>query len=331
MEKTIKAIIVSTLLITLIFQVTNVSLAGDENDPEITDEEDDLFGPWAKPEDIKNYKYLDIVSAWFEEKADEPDYLFLSIKVKNFKFELLRAIYAMHWEYNGVEYATGVHTHTSGSYQVFIAGISRTEYFTIAGSFDEENNIISFKVPKMLVGNPGKGDVLTQTDAWNALRKRIEVLTLLSGDGELIKDWAGYGRDYAVQYDSLGAPYMHRLFGEVVVRANTESYCNFQAEDPQDEEVFYYIDWGDGTIDEWIGPYESNEPINLKHIFTEHGSSTVRAKAKDSNGFESEWAELVVSVIKPKSIVQNRLDNFLLKFPLIRQFFRMISNKLPFI
>jgi hypothetical protein len=307
----------------MLLNVSITALAGDENNPEITDEEDDLFGPWAKPEDMDKYDYLDIISAWFTENPDEPDYLYLYSKVKDFKFEQLRAIYAMHWEFEGAEYSTGTHTHTYGDYQVFIAGISRTEYFTINGDFDEENNIVFFKVPKSLVGYPQQGDVLTQTDAWNALRTRMELLTLLSGDGELIKDWAGYGRDYIIQYDCLGVPYMHRLFGETVVTAGTEAICNFEATDPQGEDVYFYVDWGDGTIDEWVGPYPSDEPIVLSHAWNEHGSSIIKAKARDINGYESEIAELVVSVVKSRAY-ESLFSNIFARYPFLYQIIRLL-------
>ena len=92
----------------------------------------------------------------------------------------------MHGEYKGVSYAAGVHTHTFGEYQVFIAGNSDdNEYLRINGEFDFGNNIVFFKVPKILVGSPEQGDILTSTDAWTALRYRAELLTLLHGDGEI--------------------------------------------------------------------------------------------------------------------------------------------------
>ena len=315
------------LLIVSLLQFSMTALSGDEDDPEVVDEENDLFGPWAKPNlDPDEYSYLDIISAWFSENYDEPDYLNLYLKVRDLRFEQLRAIYVMHWEYNGVEYAAGVHTHTLGTYQVFIAGVSREEYFTINGDFDLENNIVHFKVPKALIGYPAKGGTLTNTDAWNALRNKIEILTLLFGDGELIKDWAGYGRDYVIQYESLGIPYMHRIFGPSNVNPNNEMTYNFEATDPQGEAVYFYIDWGDGTVDEWVGPYSSDDPMQLSHTWTEYGPYTIRSKAKDVNGFESDWAEYGVSVIKARSY-HSLLQNFLMKYPAITLIFKAFFNR----
>jgi hypothetical protein len=66
MKKKIIGIFVCMLLISTILPITGTVFAGDEEDPEIVDEpEDDVFD------------YLDIISAWFYEKAEMPDYLFI--------------------------------------------------------------------------------------------------------------------------------------------------------------------------------------------------------------------------------------------------------------
>jgi len=313
----IKIFLVCMLLITSILQFSSMVFAGDETDPEIVDEEYDLFGPWADPVSQPQYAYLDIDSAWFTEDENEPDYLFLYEKVKDLEYKKLRSIYSMHWDYDGTKYAAGTHTHTFGTYKVFISGKSKGEYFNINGEYDLENNYVIFRVPKFLVGNPGQGDVLTNTEAWSALRYRAELLTLIYGDGELIKDWAGYGRDYTVQYDSIGIPYMHRIFGSAAIKPNREYIYNFEATDPQDEEVYYYIDWGDGNIVDWTGPFTSDNPEIFTHTWDSVGSYTIKAKSKDANGYESDWAIMNINVKKSRTR-EIFIHDFLMKHPLIR-------------
>jgi len=322
-----KVFLVSMLLIASLLQFSNTVFAGDESDPEIIDEKEDLFGPWAEPGTQDHYAYIDIVSAWFTEDENEPDYLSLYLKVRNFVYVQLRAIYSLHWEHDGTEYAAGSHTHTYGAYKVFIAGVSRSgNYLSINGEYDEDNNIISFKVPKFLVGNPGQGDVLSMTDAWTALRYRAEILTLLHGSGELIKDWAGYGRDYTVQYDSIGVPYMHRIFGPASVIPGNENNFNFEATDPQGEDIYFYVDWGDGSVEEWAGPFSSENPEIFTHIWDEQGAYTVRAKAKDTNGYESEWVELDLTVSHSRSRF-NILENLANRFPVVKHILKYIFDR----
>jgi hypothetical protein len=314
--------------------------AGDENDPEIVDEEDDIFGPLIeKPnlferlkklrilDDIENFDFIDIVSAWFYENSDEPDYLITSIKVKNLDLKKQRAIYAMHFVHNEIEYTIGVHTHSDGSYKHFIAGNRNEGYNAITGSFDLDNNIINFKIPKHFIGSPDKGDVLTKTDAWNALRLVSGGTLIVSGDGELVKDWAGYGKDYTIQYEPLGIPAMHDISGASNVQPDHPMDYTFTATDPYNQDVYYYIDWGDGEIIEWVGAYASGSPLTINHTWAEIGGYTIKAKAKDRDGLESEWMTKNIYVTKSRN-VYSILMKLLQNYPHLQLLIQLLSEKI---
>ena len=66
--------------------------------------------------------------------------------------------------------------------------------------------------------------------------------------------------------------------------------------DPEGDDVYYYIDWGDNTNTGWIGPYKSGDSINISHIWTERGGYTIKAKAKDIYDAESDWVTLKVTM-----------------------------------
>ena len=73
--------------------------------------------------------------------------------------------------------------------------------------FDFENDIITFKFRKEFAGDLQRGDVLTNTWAWTALRFNYEPMTILFSNGELVKDAApfiesntDYGKDYIIQH-----------------------------------------------------------------------------------------------------------------------------------
>ncbi|MCK5459289.1 MAG: hypothetical protein KAI20_05310, partial [Thermoplasmatales archaeon] len=55
----------------------------------------------------------------------------------------------------------------------------------------------------------------------------------------------------------------------------------FVTTDPDGENVFYWIDWGDNYNTSWIGPYNSDEEVIVSHIWSENGIYEIRAKAKD--------------------------------------------------
>lgn len=61
--------------------------------------------------------------------------------------------------------------------------------------------------------------------------------------------------------------------------------------DPNDDDLYYLFDWGDGTDSDWIGPIESGKKINITHIWSSKGDYSIRVKAKDTHGLESEWSD----------------------------------------
>lgn len=66
--------------------------------------------------------------------------------------------------------------------------------------------------------------------------------------------------------------------------------------DPEDDNIFYYIDWGDGSFEDWFGPYEPGLDIRVKHTWNKKGTYTIKAKVKDTYGAESDWGTLEVSM-----------------------------------
>jgi hypothetical protein len=67
--------------------------------------------------------------------------------------------------------------------------------------------------------------------------------------------------------------------------------------DPDDEDLYYLIDWGDNTTSEWLGPYVSGVQMNVQHTWNEKGIYTVKAKAKDMYGVESNWSDPIEMTI----------------------------------
>ncbi|HIG99719.1 MAG TPA: hypothetical protein HA258_03960, partial [Thermoplasmata archaeon] len=98
---------------------------------------------------------------------------------------------------------------------------------------------------------------------------------------------------------------------------------NFTTVDPDNDDVYYYIDWGDGTYSEWIGPYPSGMEITRVHTYSEQGTYSLRAKAKDIFDAESDWG--TISVIMPTEyhfslhgLIQHLLEMFPNLFPVLR-------------
>ena len=109
-----------------------------------------------------------------------------------------------------------------------------------------------------------------------------------------------------------------------------EYYYRFSAIDPDENPVSFYVDWGDGTITDWSGGGEGNykmdecasgETVFIKHVYLIRGTYTIKAKARDGFGGESDWGTLEVSM--PKNKATNTpfirfLENHPNMFPILR-------------
>jgi agmatine deiminase len=99
--------------------------------------------------------------------------------------------------------------------------------------------------------------------------------------------------------------------------------------DPDEDVVFYLWDWGDETVSEWLGPYESGVEISTTHTWEEKGTYEIRVKAKDIYGEESDWSE-PLAVSMPKNLIQSMpiVQKINQLFPAILQFIEMFLKKL---
>ena len=70
----------------------------------------------------------------------------------------------------------------------------------------------------------------------------------------------------------------------------------FYTEDPEGDDLYYWIEWGDGDKEEWIGPYGLGEKVKLKHSWSDYGIYNITAKVKDVSDFESDWSFLLVRI-----------------------------------
>lgn len=87
--------------------------------------------------------------------------------------------------------------------------------------------------------------------------------------------------------------------------------------------LYYKFDWGDGTFTDWLGRYDSGEPCVASHVWREKGIYDVRVKAKDVDGWESDWATLEVTIPKNKAFNMPSLIQWLIEHcPILSQIFQ---------
>jgi C1A family cysteine protease len=133
-----------------------------------------------------------------------------------------------------------------------------------------------------------------------------------------------YSNNYAFAAKTLNvtfnynpeAPEKPTITGPIRGEAEGEVTYDVSAVDPQGDDVYIYVKWGDNKADFWDGPYSSGEIIQKSHTFDEKDNYVIRAKARDMDRNEGPWSYLEVKMPKNKNKgLDSAYLDFLKQFP----------------
>lgn len=120
------------------------------------------------------------------------------------------------------------------------------------------------------------------------------------------------------------------ILGETNGKTNKEYEYRFVTTDFNNNKIFYFIDWDDGNVEDWIGPFESGEELIKNHTWTEDGTYNIKAKAKDTNGEESPWTilEIKMPFVKESAyfLIIKLLEDMKGVIPILKQIIWSIIN-----
>ena len=147
------------------------------------------------------------------------------------------------------------------------------------------------------------------------------------GDYKTIEEWQPFGdptlaiADESLPPEKPGIPDGNNSGG-----VNVEYTYTVSTTDPDEDQIYYLFDWGDGNFSGWTGPYNSGEIAEMSHKWTEEGNYEIKVKAKDDHGVQSEWSDpLSVSMPKNKQyfnpLFYHFLENHPRMFPLLQRIF----------
>ena len=107
------------------------------------------------------------------------------------------------------------------------------------------------------------------------------------------------------------------ITGPTTGTVGDELKYTFVSTDPDGDDISYCIQWGCTDPEVCLGPYSSGVEQSDSHSYAE-GTYTIKVKARDTNGAESDWATLEISVPKIKEIN-----------PFFLRFFEQYPNLFP--
>jgi hypothetical protein len=103
--------------------------------------------------------------------------------------------------------------------------------------------------------------------------------------------------------------------------------CTFTAvaTDPDGDNISYFFDWGDDENSGWTGFVPSGTSINMKYTWYPEDTYTVKVKAQDEYGADSQWATLEVKIPRNRASSNLWYHWFLESFPLLNRLLYLIK------
>jgi hypothetical protein len=105
------------------------------------------------------------------------------------------------------------------------------------------------------------------------------------------------------------------ITGPTKFRPNQNQEFTFTATDPDGDQLYYSVEWGDGSVLDWQGPFTSGTPFKASHSWADRDLFTIRCKAKDTNELQSGFGTLDVSTPKNIGFMSRLLDYIQHVFP----------------
>lgn len=135
-------------------------------------------------------------------------------------------------------------------------------------------------------------------------------------------DYIGNGNLYIevyITYENAPPTIPQKPSGEINGKIGIDYNYTTTSTDPNDDDVWYWFDWDDGTNSGWIGPYHSGALASVSHRWMKEGMYSVKVKSMDNFFSESDWS-FPLSITMPCSYtkpIQTVWDLLFQRFPCI--------------
>lgn len=130
------------------------------------------------------------------------------------------------------------------------------------------------------------------------------------------------------RYTGNYAPFKPRITGPTKGEPGIEYSFTFNSTDKENEDIEYFVDWGDDTNSGWIGPFNSGHVETLMHSWNTKKIFSIKAKARDVNGDESEWSTHNINI----PVITKNLNHHILqlfeRFPFLFLLIQRLFNLL---
>ncbi len=165
------------------------------------------------------------------------------------------------------------------------------------------------------LGPFNSGETVEASNIWYELGV-YEVRVKAKDINNRVSDWS---EPIVVTINHNLPPDRPTINGPKVGRTGKSLTFSFSASDPDNHDIYYFIVWGDGTQNDWYGPYKSGDEISINHTFTKGGRIFMNVKAKDYYGKEGEIENFILFIVKNRAISNpvflRSIERFIEHFP----------------
>jgi hypothetical protein len=164
-----------------------------------------------------------------------------------------------------------------------------------------------------------QGTEMTKQKSWSTAAVYI-VQARAKDINNVVSEWSDA---LTVSIINDHAPNTPDIAGSKKGKVGTPYTYTVTTADVDGDQVYYLVDWGDGEVENWTGPYDPEATTEFTHTWDEKGTYEVQVKAKDIYGIESDWGSL--SVVMPTeysfsfaAFLQHLFERFPNAFPILR-------------
>lgn len=170
------------------------------------------------------------------------------------------------------------------------------------------NSVINGLVEKIAIETfqAYKDGAITVGEMWT---RAIESYIKISGlrrdsDYKTVLEWSAFGDPtLALAEESEPPSIPSKPDGQTNGQVGVEYTYSTSANDPEEDDIYYLFDWGDGSNSGWIGPYPSGQTIEASYTWNQQSEEAynIRVKSKDIHGrTNGEWSD-PLGVIMPRN------------------------------
>jgi outer membrane protein assembly factor BamB len=169
------------------------------------------------------------------------------------------------------------------------------------------------------------------TERWREWihNERVYSSPAIGSDGTVYigSTWNDHGVLYAFGKLDPNAPSAPSIDGPTEGRKGKEYSFKFKSIDPNDDDVYYYIEWGDGKKEEWMGPYRSGEEISVNHTWKNEKTYTIKSRAKNTKNLWGPESEFEITIPRTRA---TSYQWFQKNFPILERLFNIYFSRIVF-